>query len=165
MRACVKPARQRRSIAENSYFADRFAALSKTPLIQPAMVFPAPLAAASYLASLDGASRSSYRSDSGSSTGGRPLVRFVGSFMCDIMPVQIMLDKHIFCTYTNLMAYKHQSESYRIIAGRLWESWGDFNEQEALAEKARLKCRGYGVRTYKLDDGMVRLFTDRKVTS
>lgn len=80
------------------------------------------------------------------------------------MHVQIILDKYISCTDNKAMPYKHQAESYRIIAGKRWESWGDFNEQEALAEKARLKCRGYGVRTYKMDGGMVRVFTDRKVS-
>ena len=56
------------------------------------------------------------------------------------------------------MPYKHQTESYRVIGGRRWESWGDFNAEEALAEKGRLINQGWQVRKVKLDDGMYRIF-------
>jgi hypothetical protein len=85
-----------------------FAALSSTPLIHAAKVFPACPAAAVYRARRSLERRSSYRSASGFSTGGRPLGRLAGilngqldqffavhdtSLCADIMPVQIIVDK------------------------------------------------------------------------
>lgn len=71
----------------------RFAALSRTPFIQADRAFPAPAAASSYLAFRSTDTRISSRSVSGLSTGGRPRGRFAGSFMGEIMPVQIFVDK------------------------------------------------------------------------
>lgn len=62
------------------------------------------------------------------------------------------------------MPYKHQTVSYRTIGGKRWECWGDFSEDEVPAEVLRLKKHGYRVHTHKMDDGMVRLFTNEKVT-
>lgn len=62
------------------------------------------------------------------------------------------------------MPYKHQGASYRTIGGKRWESWGDFPADEVPAEVMRLKKHGYRVHTFKMDDGMTRIFTDEKVT-
>jgi hypothetical protein len=67
------------------------AALSSTPLTQAARALPALDAACSYRSRRSLDSRSSYRSSSGFSTGGRPTGRFW--LMGWIMPVQIVLDK------------------------------------------------------------------------
>lgn len=59
------------------------------------------------------------------------------------------------------MPIKHQAESYRTIGGKRWQSWGDFPEEESVTEKGRLINKGVRVRLWKMDDGMVRIFTDR----
>lgn len=59
------------------------------------------------------------------------------------------------------MPIKHQAESYRTIGGKRWQSWGDWNDEEVLVEKARLINKGIRVRLWKMDDGMTRIFTDR----
>lgn len=56
------------------------------------------------------------------------------------------------------MPYKHQAESYRVIDGRRFICWGDFPESEALAEKVKLINEGYKVRTFKMEEGDVRIF-------
>jgi len=56
------------------------------------------------------------------------------------------------------MSYKHQAESYRIIDGVRWESWGDFNESEALSEARSLIGWGWRVRRVQIGEGMVRIF-------
>lgn len=56
------------------------------------------------------------------------------------------------------MPYKHQAESYRVIDGQRFESWGDFPEQEALTEKIQLINAGWKVRLFKMGDGMTRIF-------
>lgn len=56
------------------------------------------------------------------------------------------------------MPYKHQAESYRVIAGQRWESWGDFNTESAKVEKDTLKRDGWKVRRVSIGGGMVRIF-------
>ena len=56
------------------------------------------------------------------------------------------------------MPYKHQAESYRVIAGQRWESWGDFNEQGAAEAKVMLKVLGYKVRRVSIGGEMYRIF-------
>lgn len=68
---------------------ERLAALSRTPFIQAASFLPDRSAASVYSRKRSLESLSSYRSDSGLSTGGLPRGRFMGL----IVPVQKRLDK------------------------------------------------------------------------
>lgn len=70
-------------------------ARSSTPLIQAARFFPVASALAAYRASRSLDSRSSYRSVSPLSTGGRPLGLLAGSFMAVILCPYKYLDKGI----------------------------------------------------------------------
>ena len=56
------------------------------------------------------------------------------------------------------MPYKHQAESYRTIGGLRFICWGDFPKEEAFTEKSKLINDCYKVRTFKMDDGMIRIF-------
>lgn len=59
------------------------------------------------------------------------------------------------------MPYKHQAESYRIIDGKRWESWGDFNKADATTEGYALKRDGWNVRRVQIGGGMVRIFRSK----
>lgn len=59
------------------------------------------------------------------------------------------------------MPYKHQSESYRMINGKRWESWGDFNKDEATQEGYVLKRLGWNVRRVSIGGGMYRIFRSK----
>ena len=59
------------------------------------------------------------------------------------------------------MPYKHQAESYRVIKGVRWESWGDFNKECSVLEKDTLKKGGWKVRRVSIGGGMYRIFRTR----